>query len=543
MKKLSWNLCPDLRNLFMSWVTQTLLILTALGNLAHADSTDWWVKNTSWSAQDEKNFSTFVSKIGQARFAGKCRTFSDCLKTKDNPYYQLEDQNLEIFADCADLPYLFRAYFAWKNHLPFAYELEVSPDREAGSDPNGDVRYSSHGNRVDISQPLLMKNSNPLNFLQECRNMQNQISSAMYRVTNDYHETPLNDFYSIKINKNTLQPGTVIYDPNGHVAIVWKVNSGPGQDGSIRVLDSHPDNSMTENDFSALDLYPSSIYQGGGFKKFRPLNLLQATLDSNGNWIGGSIELLNNEAIPDFSTEQHDGSFGGLTFIYYLFLKNKITDGTFKYDPLVESSKKVTDLCKMTQERVQSIEAATRAGIHLKEHPETLPQNIYGADGDWETFSTPSRDARLKAAFVSFEKELQHIIKLQQNRDPMVRYSGADLKAELAPLLKNQMNQCQITYTLSTGTKRTFSLFDFYSRVFLISFDPYHCPEQRWGENDPALLAACTDPLKLQWYQAEQYLRNMTERDTKLKTDLPLDVALSQWSVPTKTLKLFQILR
>ena len=77
----------------------------------------------------------------------------------------------------------------------------------------------------------------------------------------------------------------------------------------------------------------------------------------------------------------------------------------------------------------------------------------------------------------------------------------------------------------------------------MISFDPYHCPEQRWGENDPALLAACTDPLKLQWYQAEQYLRNMTERDTKLKTDLPLDVALSQWSVPTKTLKLFQILR
>ena len=28
-------------------------------------------------------------------------------------------------ADCADLPYMLRAYFAWKNGLPFAYSAPV----------------------------------------------------------------------------------------------------------------------------------------------------------------------------------------------------------------------------------------------------------------------------------------------------------------------------------------------------------------------------------------------------------------------------------
>ena len=46
------------------------------------------------------------------------------------------------------------------------------------------------------------------------------------------------DFYPEKIAKGAIRPGTVIYDPNGHVAVVYSVDD----DGRIRFIDTHPDN-------------------------------------------------------------------------------------------------------------------------------------------------------------------------------------------------------------------------------------------------------------------------------------------------------------
>ena len=61
-------------------------------------------------------------------------------------------------------------------------------------------------------------------------------------------------------------------------------------------------------------------------------------------------------------------------------------------------------------------------------------------------------------------------------------------------------------------------------RLFLISFDPYHCVELRWGASTPAELASCHDsPDKFRWYRQERWLRYQWERQFEYRMDYSLD--------------------
>jgi hypothetical protein len=48
-------------------------------------------------------------------------------------------------------------------------------------------------------------------------------SSATYRIHPELEEPGESDFYSPALTPKSIRPGTVIYDPNGHLAIVWQV--------------------------------------------------------------------------------------------------------------------------------------------------------------------------------------------------------------------------------------------------------------------------------------------------------------------------------
>ncbi len=77
---------------------------------------NWKVTKASWSAQDESNYSAFIKKIGYS----KCNTTDKCLSSDANLLRSEEDMYFTHYSDCADFPYYLRAYFAYKNKLPFA---------------------------------------------------------------------------------------------------------------------------------------------------------------------------------------------------------------------------------------------------------------------------------------------------------------------------------------------------------------------------------------------------------------------------------------
>jgi hypothetical protein len=97
------------------------------------------------------------------------------------------------------------------------------------------------------------------------------------------------DTYPTRVDRSAVRPGTVYYNPNGHVLTVWRVDA----DGTVHMIDGHPDNSITYRVLT--ERYPSgSRGDGGGFRNWRPLVGTQ------------SVRQAQNQEIHDLADEQYD---------------------------------------------------------------------------------------------------------------------------------------------------------------------------------------------------------------------------------------------
>jgi hypothetical protein len=489
--------------------TKEAVVPTASGSTA---AWHWRITRASWIDADEKAYEYFVAQIGESG----CRSVQACLTgTASNPMYSASNPpGMTFYADCADLPYMLRAYFAWKNGLPFSYSSAVSP-----ISATHDIRYTTLGNRIigrhDITGPAV-------DTRRAIPRMVDVISSAHYRYPPTQVSDMLPDHYPVRITRQSIRPGTIIYDPNGHVAVVYKV----GDDGRIHYIDTHPDNSLTRGVYGR-SFVRASPGMGAGFKRWRPQMLVGAKRDSDGHLSGGSIVLAADRSISDWSDEQIYGtasprpkSWSAARFVvedqrldYYEFVRKRLAGAGFRYNPLDETRTMVRALCEDAKYRVDAVNAAIKAGIHLRPQPSNLPLNIYGAEGDWETYSTPSRDARLKTAFKELRDEVAKYLSLVNTEPGRLDYAGSHLKEDLARIWREDSTACRFGYAKSDGTLVALDLPELKRRLFRLSFDPHHCAERRWGGDDTAELAVCADgDEKHAWYEAEQRLRNQIER-------------------------------
>jgi hypothetical protein len=194
-----------------------------------------------------------------------------------------------------------------------------------------------------------------------------------------------------------------------------------------------------------------------------------------------------------------------------------------RFDPVQEVRNMVRSNCADLHYRALAIDLAVATGIADKAQPERLPYNIYGTEGEWETYSTPSRDARLKTAFKELRDEVERFVRLHAARDKKITYAGHDLIGDLRSTYESETAACSVTYRRTDGSEVALSYKGALKRLFALSFDPYQCIERRWGATDPAELATCRDgPEKRAWYAAEQNLRNQIDRtyDARMDHDL-----------------------
>lgn len=472
----------------------------------------WRVTKLSWTASDERAYGDFVHALGES----DCEDIDSCLKSQANIYRGSDPAGMSFYADCADLPYLLRAYFAWKNGLPFSYASGV-----AAIGHSNDLRYSRYGNyvyaRTDVRPPAdgVWPNARTVFY-----NLNNVISSAMYRFAPGQKRGELFDFYPVKIAPDSIRPGTNIYDPNGHVAVVYDVDD----EGRVRFIDSHPDNKVTRGNYGRR-FVRASAPMGAGFKNWRPQTLVGATQAPDGSWVGGVVKLATNAELPDWSVEQFFGTenatrwsaarfvYQGETIDYYDYVRRAVAGHDIIYDPLNETRSMVKGLCEDLHYRVEAVDVAVKAGINNQVPPERLPENIYGTSGDWEIYSTPSRDARLKVSFKELHDQVVRFVKLARAHDKHIAYEGNNVVGDLAAAYKAEAGQCKTTYQASDGSTRELSFEAARQRLFDFSFDPYQCPERRWGATSAAELATCPDgALKQAWYKAERRLRNQLDR-------------------------------
>jgi hypothetical protein len=532
------------------------LVIHTLSNSTYANTKkplEWKIVNTTWTKSFEKSYEEFVATIGMASKEGFCHTTNDCLRSpKANPrFYHLNPDRLKnVFSDCADLPYILRAYFSWMNDLPFTFPtlLTPSPDQSPGSQwivaeitklelelatagifkkltikgkikdlkkklyggkPSADIRYNLFGNQI-VDKRYVKNGESINNILSE---LEVSISTATFRTNGANNTTTelFRDTYPINISKASIKAGTVLYDQNGHIAVVYEVL----KNGKIHLIDAHPDNSLTNITYGEK-FTRTPVEIGGGFSNWRPFS-----------YDGIEVHATSNAELADYSLEQFQKSdnyiFEGRTMSFYEYVRNKLSLGALVYKPIQETLEILEEICNDMKERNLSVIAATSKGIHNNSHPDKLPENIYGTDGDWETYSSPSRDARLKASIREGRNVVAKMIAGYKDSDPSIQYDGVDLMTDLVSAYKTSTRKCTLDIKKTNGSTVTLNLKDILANIYKLSFDPYHCSELRWGLTDPESLKSCSQSKeKLEWYSAEQGLRNRIDRDYSMKMDFDL---------------------
>jgi len=495
----------------MRWVLASALVaaLVLSSPFAFARSA-WVIKKDHWSDLDEQGFGKFVAALGETN----CSSSESCFRNPANPYRDSDQDFKDIDSDCAKWPYLLRAYFAWKNNLPFSYVSSVSGGK-------GDRRFNGTSNKP-ASRFDLVDHGHGIDAPRAIQTMMSSVFSGTYRTDMSQNGGILSDYYSPKFQPGSIHPGTVIYDINGHVGIVYKID----EDGRIYYMDAHPDFTITRSVYGA-QFGQSPVTLGGGIKNFRPFRLVGAHPDQRGDLIGGHMVFAENSQIPDFSLVQYYGTepnpshdvtkakfaYNGAQLGFYEYVRVATSGGRMSFNPVYELQATMQTLCNDLKDRAQYVDNAISERIQDRAHPDRLPDNIYQAsNADWEAYSTPSRDARIKAAWTQFYKDLSEMIDLWVKRDPRVVYDGQFLKKDLEDAYQRQSEACTITYLNSEKRPVTMNFDDMMHRLYGMSFDPYNCIELRWGATGPERESCPDSSDKIHWYQAEQRLRNQPER-------------------------------
>lgn len=525
----------------MKPVLSALLVVLSFAAFASAaQAQTWTVTKTAWTDQDEVDYSKFVAAIGDAKEKKLCISPLDCvLHAPGNIYKSADDAQIylgketdpdKVDIDCAYFPYLLRTYFAMKKGLPFSFIAKLIPVPDPSGQPllQKDIRYSTFGNEPAARRDYA-SGSRPYNVA--LREIRDALSSGFYRIDPTYDSPTLpSDMYSVDIKKGSvddirgIRPGTNIYDPAGHVAVVYKI----GKSGRIYYIDAHPGNVLTRGSYG-MKFARSRPAAGAGFKNFRPIRVEN-----------GQLYVSSNRWIKDFSTTQYfgtnpvsgswsKGSFilNGQKLIYYDYVRAVMANGNVAVDPINEMTEMMDGLCLDSQDRMDAVKSAIKDGISAKPAPLKLPYNIYGTIAEWEKYSSPSRDARLKTAFKELRDSIPKWLELQRQGSPHLIYKGSDLRSDLRATYNKMVASCRLAYTNSAGVKVPFTLNDVQDHLFDLSFSPYDCPEVRWGGIGGTPNSCWTDPSKANWWRATRKLRNQLERTYDVKMDYSAQELLS----------------
>ena len=433
--------------LFSSAIKTMASLVTGLIGLSQFVVAQVWPVERQWTEVEEDGYSKWIAAVGTQQWA----SLNQMLRSPQNHLRDPADAKIQFYADCADFPYMLRAYYAYKRGLPM-----VVNSVDGG-------RYSGTNKTVSTIDNLSFSGNAQAFF----KKVPDLVHSGNYRTAPDASDSFT---FPIAISRKSIRPGVVFYNPNGHIAVVCKVEN----DGTVRMLDAHPDQSIT-----MIVLGPKmewrSGYKVGGFKGYR-----SALTDRNDNVFFEQ----DNRKLFGFSAEQF-----GLGKRYYTEVQKRLA--TQQIDPIQDFEKYIReDIFQEVLDRVASVERGWDVG---RKRTVPVPRNIYYATGDWEDFATPGRDIRVRRSFLALpQKAIGYLEILEENPNLFSRqFSGrTELQLSLLDTKTRLFDQLRFQYTNSKGDKIPLCLKDIESRLFKLSFDPNHAPELRWGAENAELTTA-----------------------------------------------------
>lgn len=439
-------------------------------------SAAWGVRD-AWSEAHENLYSAWIEKLFDAPLTEQPAWPALEAVLDDRERNFLHDDRGEgeddagrgapvLQPDCADLPYFLRAYFAFKLGLPFAYSTCT---RGGGGVPPTCTHRRSNLN------PVPQRTSAVATFTDFLRiTVANTVHSGTGRAP---AEDDGGDYYPIRLSFEGLRPGTIYADPYGHILVVAKrIPQTESSGGVLLAVDGQPDGTVARKRFWAGNfLFAVDPALGSaGFKRFRPLMMDR-----------GQVRALSNAAIAtapgyaDFALDQYAAGATG----FYDRMDDVLSPSPL--DPAAAMLERVQALDEQVRARVLSVQNGQKhfAGGHGGRIAMPKGASIFETDGDWEDFSTPSRDLRLLIA-VDLVQGFPALVARRPTRFAMPAGKSADdLKVELDALLDAELHKRTVSYERSDGVPFAITLADVVARApdLELAYNPNDCPEVRWG--------------------------------------------------------------
>lgn len=376
---------------------------------------------------------------------------------------QSEDQRLILTPDCADLPYVLRAYFAWKIGLPVAYR--ACGRGSASAPPNCGAPV--------IMTEFTRKITSQAEFSRFNQLLANVVHSGAIRTGLADEST---DLYPVPLTRAALWPGTVFADPYGHVLVLveW-VQQTNDQPGMLLAVDAQPDNSVTRKRvWEGTLLFANTRNAGAGFKAFRPV-----TQTEQNTWrMLSNAELYDHADFASYSLEQDQLSADDFYAKLGKLINPQGQDAFQVYDALLAG------LIEQLETRVISVNNVETHFLKNPHHVIPMPSgaSIFQTVGPWEDYSTPSRDMRL---IIAIHVLLDLPDKIVRHPELFILHGKKpeEVKVEIKHHHEKRIRKHSLRYIRSDGSSWALSLAEILARqpAFEMAYNPNDCAEKRWG--------------------------------------------------------------
>ena len=454
------------RGSFLDRITH-IAVFAPVARAAGASDRNAWPITADWTPAQESLYSAFVARLFDYPDVDQTWTnLGDVLRDADHNilYNSLglhEDDEIVLTPDCADLPYMLRAYFAWKRGLPMA-SRKCGRGGKTKPPHCGDPQLHTEGSYYgDVA-----KRFNTYALLLGAFRVQ----SGNARTALDDDET---DFYPVSLTRDALRPGTTYADPYGHLLVIAHYRAdADGAPGAMFAVDAQPDGTITRKRFWRGNFLfaPEVTNAGAGFKAFRPVQngrqLANAELDVASGFVPFSME--QAQITADAFYDRVDAAIHPQA----LSLDESVAELT---DALLESA----------QKRVTSVQ---NGDDYARKHGSDefvmpLGYTMFETEGPWEDYSTPSRDMRLLSAIdsvLAFPQQIRrNAARYGLETDAEIEDAVQKAEAAIAAALREQ----SIAYQNSRGIAVTLTLQDLVERAphLEMAYHPADCNEVRWG--------------------------------------------------------------
>jgi hypothetical protein len=472
--------------------------------------TSLWFTRASWSPSYENLYSAWIEHMFDAPLDEQptWNALHEVLRDRTRNFLfdfngaAEDEQNVIIKPDCADLPYFLRAYFAFKLGLPFAWSrcrgrpptctefatqsnpFPAPAPADAGA-PDPAVATGSPAPAPPPQPPTLPTWANPDRddagpweanikrlgeFFRTTLADVTESSAGRVPATDD-----TSDYYPIKLAIESLRPGTIFADPYGHVLVIAKrIPQTPTSGGVLLAVDGQPDGTVARKRFwrgNFLFVIDPAL-GSAGFKRFRPV--VPDPHDPVGKY-----RHLRNAELPDFSaTDQYAGGAEG----FYDKMEDVLSPAPL--DPMQALLETIDALEEQVKTRVHSVDNGRKflaSGKPVAEMP--VGATIFETTGEWEDFSTPSRDLRILIA-IDVARALPTRVARRPERYKMPPGETPEqVRAQMEARLAKELKERTFEYVRSDGSPWKLALQDVVERqaALEMAYNPNDCVELRWG--------------------------------------------------------------